>query len=145
MYRTGNLGVWAPSMDLKFLGRADHQVKVRGYRVELDEIEHLIKKADPTITNAAAIVIQGTIYAFTTPSTIKEETIRESLRQKLPAYAVPQRIFPLEAPPTTPNQKLDRKALVVIATAAHLNARGGPSQARRSLFSERGGKYWSRG
>lgn len=111
MYRTGDLGTWTSAMEIKFLGRADHQVKVRGYRVELDEIEHLLLKADDAVGSAAVMVIQDAIYAFVTPETAVESDLINILHQRLPSYAVPQRIFTLSSLPLTANQKLDRTTL----------------------------------
>lgn len=118
MYKTGDRGAWTSSMDLKFLGRVDHQVKVRGYRVELDEIEHLIRNADASVSRVTAMVIQDAIYAFAVPETVKDGDLISKLCRQLPTYAVPQRIFALPSLPFTPNQKLDRKALGTMVTTA---------------------------
>ncbi|KAM3453120.1 hypothetical protein MY3296_004047 [Beauveria thailandica] len=128
MYRTGDLGVWTESMDLRFLGRVDHQVKVRGYRVEMEEIENEIQVSTNTVNQAVAIVAHETIYAFVTPETANVSKIEARLRQQLPSYAVPQRVIPLQSFPTTPNQKLDRNAL----SALTLN---GGSPSHKSLIS----------
>lgn len=111
MYRTGDMGVWTESMELRFLGRVDHQVKVRGYRVELDEIEQAIRSADSVITQVAVVVSKETIYAFVAPETVDTEKVRKVICRQLPSYACPQRILALSRLPTTPNQKLDGKAL----------------------------------
>ncbi|KAG6122579.1 NRPS protein [Claviceps humidiphila] len=112
MYRTGDLAFWTENMEMRYVGRADHQVKVRGYRIELEEIENMIRRSDDHISQSVAIVHRDTIYAFVTPQGARIDQIQQCLRQHLPSYAVPQLIIALEAFPTTPNQKLDRKALV---------------------------------
>ncbi|KAK0387745.1 hypothetical protein NLU13_3990 [Sarocladium strictum] len=111
LYRTGDLGVWTEDMNVLFQGRTDHQVKVRGYRVELDEIEHIIRRSSRSVQQSAAIVLQDRIIAFAAPEAVDLGAIEEALRQSLPSYAVPQSIIPLRTLPTTPNQKLDRKRL----------------------------------
>lgn len=111
MYRTGDLAVWTEEMEPRFLGRVDNQVKVRGYRVELEEIENAILSASPDITQAATVVSNDNIFAFVAPTSINTLKLQESLRSQLPSYACPSLILSLPALPTTPNQKLDRKAL----------------------------------
>ncbi|KAF2815490.1 putative non-ribosomal peptide synthetase SirP/GliP2 [Mytilinidion resinicola] len=111
MYRTGDLAVWTEDMELRFLGRIDNQVKVRGYRVELEEIENAILSACPTATHAAALIDDGNIAAFVAPGNIDTALLQQRLRGQLPSYACPASIISLPHFPTTPNQKLDRKAL----------------------------------
>ncbi|KID94794.1 non ribosomal peptide synthase, partial [Metarhizium majus ARSEF 297] len=112
MYRTGDLGYWTENMELCFIGRVDHQVKVRGYRVELQEIENALRRSSDTVTQSVAIVSENTIYAFITPENENVAEINNFLRRELPSYAVPQLITALPSFPSTPNQKLDRKALM---------------------------------
>lgn len=112
MYRTGDCAVWTEQMEPKFLGRFDNQVKVRGHRVELTEIENVIRMANPAVRRAAAIVHSDNIVAYVEPETVDIEDINAALRTKLPRYACPSAIFALPSLPTMPNQKLDRKALV---------------------------------
>ncbi|KAF2501672.1 putative non-ribosomal peptide synthetase SirP/GliP2 [Lophium mytilinum] len=116
MYRTGDLAVWTEDMELRFLGRIDNQVKVRGYRVELEEIENAILSACPTATHAAALTDDGNVAAFVAPENIDTALLHQRLRDQLPSYACPASIIPLPCFPTTPNQKLDRKALKAMAT-----------------------------
>ncbi|KAG5983568.1 NRPS protein [Claviceps digitariae] len=122
MYRTGDLAFWTEQMEMRYVGRADLQVKVRGYRVELEEIEELIRRSTDQVSQSVAIVHQDSIYAFVTPRDARIEKIQPFLRQHLPSYAVPQLITALEAFPITPNQKLDRKALINNVSA--LSCRG---------------------
>ncbi|KAK9848547.1 Pyridine nucleotide-disulfide oxidoreductase [Penicillium brevicompactum] len=112
MYRTGDSAMWNEEMEPKFLGRFDNQVKVRGHRVELTEIENVIRLASPAIRRAAAIVHSDNIVAYVEPDAVDIGLINAALRTKLPRYACPSAIFALPSLPTMPNQKLDRKALV---------------------------------
>ncbi|KAL7782605.1 non ribosomal peptide synthase [Trichoderma afarasin] len=99
MYRTGDRAVWTEAMEPRFQGRFDNQVKVRGYRVELTEIENVIGMIDTNVRRVAA------------PSTVDVRSIQAGLQSRLPAYACPSRIVALPSLPTMPNQKLDRKKL----------------------------------
>jgi hypothetical protein len=111
MYRTGDLGAWTESMEIQFLGRVDNQVKVRGYRIELEEIENAIQSADKAVRYAVAVVAKDNIISFVSPVGINIDSIQEALRSKLPAYAQPATIIALNSFPLTPNQKINRKAL----------------------------------
>ncbi|MYR07118.1 amino acid adenylation domain-containing protein [Gordonia sp. SID5947] len=116
-YRTGDLARYWPDGTIEFLGRADHQVKVRGFRVELGEVEGALRSATG-VRQAVATVIGGSAGprhlvavavvddAATTPSTIAAE-----LRDLLPTYMIPSRIEIVDALPLTGNGKLDRKAI----------------------------------
>ncbi|KAL6823625.1 non ribosomal peptide synthase [Trichoderma camerunense] len=111
MYRTGDRAVWTEAMELRFQGRFDNQVKVRGYRVELTEIENVIGMIDTNVRRVAAVVQGDIIVAFVEPSTVDVRPIQAGLQSRLPAYACPSRIVALPSLPTMPNQKLDRKKL----------------------------------
>lgn len=111
MYRTGDRAVWTEAMEPRFQGRFDNQVKVRGYRVELTEIENVIGMIDTNVRRAAAVVQGDIIVAFVEPSDVNIPSIHAGLRNRLPAYACPSKIVALPSLPTMPNQKLDRKKL----------------------------------
>ncbi|MFS0553782.1 amino acid adenylation domain-containing protein [Brevibacillus sp. 179-C9.3 HS] len=116
MYKTGDLGRWLPDGTIEFAGRLDEQVKVRGYRIEIGEIESVLLSYENT--NEAIVVAHqdgsGDAYLtayFTGKETISEVALRTHLSQELPAYMVPTYLVQLDAFPLTPNGKLDRKAL----------------------------------
>lgn len=114
IYRTGDLARWQSSGDLEFLGRADHQVKVRGFRIELQEIEDVLARA-PGVRVAAVKTWcdasgENALVAYTEGSA-GAGGLRQYLTRKLPDYMIPSRFVELEALPLTPNGKLDRKAL----------------------------------
>lgn len=126
MYRTGDLARFMPDGTMEFLGRMDHQVKVRGYRVELGEIEAAIqqrpevatcvvdapKDASEERTLVAYVVAQKN---GTTPNPV---ILREHCQELLPEYMVPAHFVFLDQLPTTANGKLDRKALPAPKTEA---------------------------
>jgi amino acid adenylation domain-containing protein len=118
LYKTGDLGYWRADGNIEFLGRMDSQVKLRGFRIELEEIEAaLTQHSDVT---QAVVLFKGeqadnkqlVAYIVSTESeTISLELLREYLKSKLPEYMVPALFVVLEALPLTVNGKIDRKAL----------------------------------
>ncbi|GAA4521014.1 hypothetical protein GCM10023191_098790 [Actinoallomurus oryzae] len=118
LYRTGDLGRYLPSGDIEFLGRADFQVKIQGFRVEPGEIEHAL--LDDTRVGKAAVVARSSgsgkqlaAYVVGTPDgePIEPDALRGTLAERLPGYMVPDRVTVLDALPLTANGKLDRRAL----------------------------------
>ncbi|BAI76833.1 aminoadipate-semialdehyde dehydrogenase large subunit (plasmid) [Azospirillum sp. B510] len=115
LYRTGDLGRVRPDGAIEFVGREDGQIKVRGYRVELGEIEHHLA-AHPQVRSAAVIARsdgQGSsrLVAFVAPAGPDSGDLADFLRLRLPDYMVPAEIAVLDRLPHTPNGKIDRKAL----------------------------------
>lgn len=118
LYRTGDLARYRPDGNIEFLGRLDHQVKLRGLRIELGEIEVALREV-PGIRDAAVLVRelapgdQRLIAYFVAAGTSvpTEADLRSSLAARLPDYMVPTAFVPLEVLPLTPNGKLDRASL----------------------------------
>jgi len=123
MYRTGDLGKIGDKGDIHCLGRIDHQVKVRGYRIELEEIEHALVKQDD-IKEAVVIAREDlpgdprlvgyvVLKAGGEVDDLKTRTFKwqQALLAILPEYMVPDNFVLLEAIPITPNGKTDRKSL----------------------------------
>ncbi|HEX6746468.1 MAG TPA: amino acid adenylation domain-containing protein [Longimicrobium sp.] len=120
LYRTGDLGRYRPDGEVEPLGRADQQVKVRGFRVELGEVESALA-SHPAIQEAAVIAreVEGgdrRLAAYWVASGEGADgpdaaALRAHLKALLPEYMVPSAWVRLEALPLTPNGKLDRKAL----------------------------------
>jgi nonribosomal peptide synthetase DhbF len=119
MYRTGDLVRWLDSGELDFLGRVDHQVKLRGQRLELGEVESVLL-TDPAVGAACAIVREDShgeqlLVAYVTPAADGHPpdpvALRRSLAERLPASVVPALVTVLQSFPLSPNGKLDRSAL----------------------------------
>ncbi len=114
LYRTGDRVRRLPDGSLEFLGRLDHQVKIRGNRIELGEIEHVLAR-HPSVREAAVIVKdQGhgpQLAAYLTGTDADPQALREYLQHELPRYMLPDTFTMLAAMPVNQNGKLDRAAL----------------------------------
>ena len=118
LYRTGDVGRYGGDGKIEFIGRTDNQVKVRGYRVELGEIETVLSQ-HPQIKEAVVIARQEgakgkALVGYVVErqvGAIREEQVRQYLRESLPEYFVPGRIVIVEKMPLTANSKVDRAAL----------------------------------
>ncbi|MBW3549723.1 MAG: amino acid adenylation domain-containing protein [Proteobacteria bacterium] len=146
LYRTGDRGRWRADGNLEHLGRLDHQVKVRGYRIEPGEIEANLAARDE-IARALVIVREDrpgdqrlVAYLVAAPGTrIDEAALRTDLRDTLPSYMVPQHFVALEQLPLLPNGKIDRNALPPLAqdpigTGAPAASRSGNSVDPRQRY-----------
>ena len=117
MYRTGDLGRYLPSGDLDIVGRADDQVKVRGYRIEPGEIENALAE-HPAVAQATVLArsdegearLVGYVVARDGASVLEHE-LRSWLARRLPAHLVPAAFVVLAAMPLTTSGKVDRGAL----------------------------------
>ncbi|WP_084534683.1 non-ribosomal peptide synthetase [Nocardia yamanashiensis] len=116
MYRTGDLVVSDGVGQLRFLGRADDQIKIRGFRVELREIDHVLRD-HPGVTFALTVVhhdergIPRLVSYLTADTDLDIPAVLDTARGRLPGYMVPSAVTVLETLPVTPSGKLDRKAL----------------------------------
>ncbi|WP_216213361.1 Pls/PosA family non-ribosomal peptide synthetase [Amycolatopsis aidingensis] len=115
VYRTGDLGRVLPGGEIAFLGRADSEVKIRGHRVDLQEVEGLLL-ADDAVTGAAAKPLSGGtgLAAYVTTGVAAPDLparLLELLRRNLPGYLVPSHLEVLDTLPTLPSGKVDRGAL----------------------------------
>lgn len=107
-YRTGDLARYSPDGTLDFLGRADHQVKIRGHRIELGEIEAALTEHS-AISQAVAVVTEDRRLAVALIGEADDPT--EFLAQRLPAPMLPDVVVRLDVFPLTANGKIDRAAL----------------------------------
>ena len=119
MYRTGDLGRRLPGGEIEFLGRIDQQVKIRGVRTELGEIEAALRRIDG-VRDAAVVLGEAegsaekrlvAYYVRHADHEIDKQDLRRSLQEKLPINMVPALYVELDAFPLTSSGKLDRKAL----------------------------------
>ncbi|OAD23896.1 Amino acid adenylation domain protein, partial [Candidatus Thiomargarita nelsonii] len=118
LYLTGDRGCYRPDGSLEFLGRLDNQVKLRGIRIELEEIETVLGQ-NSMIREVAVVVPEEPssdqrLLAYVVPKTEQlptSDTLRRFLKKQLPNYMVPNAFVQIEAMPLTPNGKIDRRAL----------------------------------
>jgi amino acid adenylation domain-containing protein len=109
-YRTGDLGARLPDGALVCLGRLDRQVNVRGFRVELTEVEAGLL-AQPGVTAARAIARDEELLAYVTGDGLDPRALRTALADLLPGYAVPRAVVVVDEFPLTVTGKLDERAL----------------------------------
>ncbi|MGH8758707.1 MAG: amino acid adenylation domain-containing protein, partial [Burkholderiales bacterium] len=133
LYGTGDMVRWRNDGTLEYLGRNDFQVKIRGFRVELGEVESKI--AQVTGVSETVVIVQlasdgeKRLVAYYTGDA-EPSRVRDILQQELPGHMVPSAHVRVDTWPTTPNGKIDRKALPAIADEAYARARYEAPQGR---------------
>ncbi|MFJ6671606.1 amino acid adenylation domain-containing protein [Actinosynnema sp. NPDC091369] len=133
MYRTGDLVVRRADGALVYLGRTDRQVKVRGNRIELGEVESALV-ALPGVARAAVIARDNQLLAYVTPDDVDLDAVRTGIAAALPAAMVPHAVVALPDFPLTPSGKLDQNALPSPALAKA--ERRAPATERERLLCE---------
>jgi amino acid adenylation domain-containing protein len=141
MYRTGDLVRWRTGGDLEYLGRTDNQVKVRGHRIELGEVEAVLS-GHPDVAHAVVTVHEPRpgdrrLAAYvvghgTAPDTAR---LRAHAERKLPDYMVPAWFVVLSRPPLLPNGKLDRGSLPAPDPVPRAGERG-PRSPQEEILCE---------
>jgi pristinamycin I synthase-3/4 len=116
MYRTGDLARWRADGDLEFLGRCDHQVKLRGHRIELGEVEGVLG-THPAVAACVACLREDApgrprlVAYVVTRRRVADEELRSFMSARVPAYMNPSVVVAIDALPQTANGKIDREAL----------------------------------
>ncbi|WP_025732067.1 non-ribosomal peptide synthetase [Carnimonas nigrificans] len=135
LYRSGDLAKWNEQGEIEYLGRIDHQVKLRGQRIELGEIEAVLEQ-HTDVGQAVVLVIDDRLIAYLVGSApFRDEwqaRLQAHLRHWLPDYMVPQVWIELDTLPTTSNGKLDKRALPAPPTTAS-TTRAASNAAERTL------------
>jgi len=138
LYRTGDAARWRSDGVIEFLGRLDHQVKIRGHRIELGEIEVALAQHPGVRQCVVALRLEQPkdpqLAAYFVPETGEVPgpgELRKFLRQKLPEHMVPVLFVPMDRLPLTPNGKVDRSALPVPSPA--------PAAPRANFVTPRAG------
>ncbi|MCY1016471.1 non-ribosomal peptide synthetase [Pyxidicoccus sp. MSG2] len=137
LYRTGDLARWRGDGVLEFLGRRDSQVKVRGYRIELAEVDAALLRC-PGVKEGLVVVRDGVggkrlvaYYVESPGQSLSASQVREAMKGALPEFMVPSAFVGLPALPLTANGKVDRKALP--APEAESASEGGASAPRTAM------------
>ncbi len=119
IYKSGDIAKLLPDGTVEYVGRRDSQIKIRGHRIEIGEIEDSFAKI-PNVQNAAVVAKkdadgQNMLAGYFTSkdgSTLSTSEIKRMLTDKLPSYFVPKWIVQLDEMPTSPTGKIDRKRLL---------------------------------
>jgi acyl-CoA synthetase (AMP-forming)/AMP-acid ligase II/acyl carrier protein len=148
IYRTGDLARYEPDGNLVLLGRADNQVKLRGFRLELEEVEAAVRACGPVLEAAAALghdeeagPFLGVHVVPRPGQQVDPVVLRDELRARLPEYMVPVAYARLAGLPRLPNGKVDRGGLPSLSLADHGLSR--PSEAPRDGLQARLAGIWA--
>ncbi len=144
LYRTGDLVRWDATGDLRYMGRADTQVKLRGLRIELGDVEAALVAHDGVAAAVAQVLIdhgeQRLVAHVVAAPTWDSREIRASLSERLPAYMVPSALVRIDSIPLTANGKVDYRALPApdpsTRPAEHREPRGLVEQTVANVFGE---------
>ncbi|MFE9643970.1 amino acid adenylation domain-containing protein [Streptomyces sp. NPDC006365] len=123
MFRTRDLGRWTPDGELEHLGRTDDQVKVRGFRVELDSVSSVLESVAGCSRAVTLKRDARSLVSFVCPADVDPDTARRAVADALPYYCVPATVLPVAALPETDRGKVDRAALLRLATEREEAAR----------------------
>ncbi|WP_408025044.1 amino acid adenylation domain-containing protein, partial [Tenacibaculum sediminilitoris] len=139
VYKTGDYAKWLSDGNIEFLGRIDNQIKLRGYRIELSEIESLLQE-NSSVNQAVVIVKEDFILGYVTgKETINIDCLIELLRSKLPKYMVPAHIQQLNEFPLTHSGKLDKSSLPIpegISTKIYIAPKTETEKQIAAIWSE---------
>lgn len=143
LYRSGDLGRYLPQGGVQLMGRRDHQIKVRGFRIELTEIEQALL-ALPGVAQAVVVPWRAAgagegdiqLVAYLEAQDASGEEVREALAATLPAAMVPTHYFVLAQLPRLANGKLDRQGLPAPESLLTAQAYVAPSSALQTLLAE---------
>jgi amino acid adenylation domain-containing protein len=141
-FRTGDLVRRTPAGELLYLGRVDNLVKIRGVRVELEEIERCLRAEHAALEGIAVVLADGEqLMAFVTPVDVDLEALRNAAERLLPAVMQPSAFVPLASLPLLPNGKSDRRTLA--ARVAVTRRELAPERQPRTPTEQRVASLWS--
>ena len=137
IYKTGDYARWTDDGDVVILGRSDNQVKLRGLRIELGEVERAILSCDG-VNQAVALIrqingVDSLCAWYSADESVEEALVREHIAKRLTAYMVPSALMRLDEMPQTPNGKTDVKALPQPVLSAEFEYSEPATRAERIL------------
>ena len=119
MYKTGDKARWLPDGNIEFIGRMDDQVKLRGFRIELKEIEAVLSQNHPI--DRAAVIIKESVKGdkflcayYESPQKTSDDKLVHFLSERLPYYMIPHLFVHLQKMPVLPSGKIDRRTLMTL-------------------------------
>ncbi|KAJ3318041.1 hypothetical protein HDV06_000853, partial [Boothiomyces sp. JEL0866] len=136
MYKSGDLCKWNAEGDIEILGRMDDMVKVKGYRIELDEVSLAIDSY-PSVISSTVLVINDMLVGFLAPKTVNIDSLRQHVLEILPPYMAPTTYICLKELPMNNNGKIDKKALKSMEIKTELEPPATEKEIRlASIWSE---------
>ncbi|OEE89022.1 peptide synthetase [Enterovibrio norvegicus FF-162] len=123
MFRTRDLGRWTPDGELEHYGRTDDQVKVKGFRVELDAVSAMIEQLPSCRLAVTLKADTDHLVSFVVPANVDEQEAINHVAENLPYYCVPVRVMTLDALPLTPRGKVDKRELKALYDQFHNNVK----------------------
>jgi tyrocidine synthetase-3 len=142
LYRTGDLGKWLPNGEIEYLGRIDNQIKIRGNRIEIGEVEYVVTSFDK-IKNGVVLAKEANgafqlVAYLVTEAGFNENDLIAYMNAKLPDYMIPSSFIYVDQIPVTSNGKVDRTTLMQLKNVEHVNDVKPQTDLEILLF-----KYWS--
>ncbi|MCP3667766.1 MAG: amino acid adenylation domain-containing protein, partial [Gammaproteobacteria bacterium] len=132
IYKTGDMVKLLHDGSIFFIGRKDRQVKIRGHRVELGEVEAALRSANSYVTQAVVLVDDQSLLGFVTPVSVDAFAVRTGASKVLPHYMIPSVVLAVDSIPTTLSGKADHHALLsLLAESNASHRRGGSSSSER--------------
>ena len=117
MYKTGDRGYWTEEGEIACLGRNDRQIKLRGFRLDMNDLEIRIARADSQVEAVAVAPKDEQLVAIVQPVSVNVSLLKEKIAQQLPQHAIPAQILTTEKMPMTGAGKIDYKAIVRLFSA----------------------------
>ncbi len=125
IYKTGDMVKLLPDGSIFYIGRNDGQIKIRGHRVELGEVETDLRSVNSYITRAVVLVHEQNLVAFVTPGSVDGSTVKTGVSKVLPHYMVPSLVLSMDSIPTTLSGKADHHTLLSLLVENKATRRSG--------------------
>jgi non-ribosomal peptide synthetase component F len=132
MFRTRDLGRWTETGELEHFGRTDDQVKVRGFRVELDSVSAILETVEGCKRAVTVKLDNRHLVAFVSPCSVDTDEAKHAVADALPYYATPKFVLAMPELPMTSRGKIDKRVLTQIAVAYDKSA----ENSQENLFVE---------
>jgi surfactin family lipopeptide synthetase A len=150
MYKTGDVARYTSNGELECLGRIDRQVKIRGHRIELGEVEAVVRQ-HPTVKDCVVIDVADSsgqkslaAYCMAAQNPIEPRDLREHLLKQLPVFMVPAQVVAVSHFPLSPNGKIDRNALLALGAAQVHSSTAQTTAAPRNKLEVQVSEVWQK-